>query len=58
MAVPTTAPPNFTVVDTATSAIAMTVQAFRDKLHNRSATQNIQVRTKIAFEVIEINDCE
>jgi hypothetical protein len=46
------------VVDTATSAIAMTVQAFRDKLHNRSATRNIQVRTRITLEIIEIIDCE
>lgn len=50
IAVPTTAPPSFTVVDTATSAIANTVQALRDKLHISSAIWNIQVRTSISLE--------
>ena len=50
MAVPTTALPTFTVVETAASAMAMTVQAFKDKLHIRSAKRNIQVRTIIILK--------
>ncbi|CAN5821971.1 hypothetical protein BH11PSE12_BH11PSE12_23350 [soil metagenome] len=51
IAVPTTALPTLIVVETAASAMAMTVQAQRDKLHSRSAIRNIQVRTVAILEV-------